>query len=51
LGRKKNWRARKAGRAARKKLLEGDMVFVWCFFFSWFGLDWVSAVRVVARRR
>jgi hypothetical protein len=28
LGRKKNWRARKAGRAARKKLLDGDMAAV-----------------------
>jgi hypothetical protein len=27
LGRKKNWRARKAGRAARKRLLVGDIVF------------------------
>jgi hypothetical protein len=41
LGRK-NWRARKAGRAARKRLLDGDIV-LWCVFRR----GWVSAVGVV----
>jgi hypothetical protein len=31
LGRKKNWRARKAGRAARKKFPVGDMALALCF--------------------
>ena len=39
LGRK-NWRARKAGRAARKRLLDGDMAGV-CVFLS-LGDGWMG---------
>ncbi len=59
LGRK-NWRARKAGRAARKRWLAGDMVvvFLWFVWFYWWWRDRVfrsggrvpEVWRIVGRR-
>jgi hypothetical protein len=47
LGRK-NWRARKAGRAARKMLLDGDMA---ALFGVLFRRDWWLGGAVYIRRR